>query len=50
VAVGAEHRQVLDTVVAAVAVHVVEGHRERLTSPFVDAAFFAAIVFQACGD
>jgi hypothetical protein len=47
VAVGAQKKQVLEPVVVAIAVDVVEGHGERLAPPNVDLALLAAVLLQA---
>jgi hypothetical protein len=47
VAVGAEQHEVLQPVVAPIAVHVVEGHRQGASTPLPDAAVFAPIGLQA---
>src|SRR4051794_35709407 len=50
VAVGAEEREVLEAVVVALAVDVVQLERERGIAPFGDAALLARSFLQARGD
>jgi hypothetical protein len=46
-AVRTQELQVLETVVKPVAVHVVQGHAQRLPTPLVDPTLLAAMLLQA---
>jgi hypothetical protein len=50
VAVGAEEGEVLEAVVVALAVAVVQFERQLLVAPLRDATFLAAALLEACGD